>query len=173
MNIKDIVIGGLMGLVVLLGGLYFFQPVSVSVTPPLGVSAGPDRFNPCESTNGITSCFTSQGFISATTTVCAIQSPNATSTLASAGARFTVSSTTASTVTMAKAATQYATTTAINTLAIAANAQGTLVATTSPVTAGTVPQSVFAPLQWLVIGMQGGIGTFSPTGTCKATFEII
>lgn len=109
-------------------------------------------------------------YTAATTTPCAIQSPAATSTLVMASALFTVSSTTASTVTIAKAATAFATTTVLgNAIAVGANAQATIVATST--TANQLAQDfVFAPSQWVVIGMAGNIGTFSPSGQCSAFF---
>lgn len=110
----------------------------------------------------------------ATTTVCAIQAPTATSTLVRAAIRFDVSSTTASVVTLAKATTAFATTTSLGSAALAANAQGTIIATTTPVDA-LDEDRIFAPNTWFVVGMQGGVsgGTFSPTGVCQATWEAI
>ena len=68
----------------------------------------------------------------ASTTVCAIQSPVSTSTLISGGITFTESSTTAMTITMAKAATPYATTTSLGEGLLAADIFGTFVASTTP-----------------------------------------
>lgn len=107
----------------------------------------------------------------ATTTVCAIQSPAATSTLQSASILLTVSSTTASSVVLAKATTAFATTTNLNTEAVAANAQATIVASTSPT--GGNKDLIFSPSTWLVVGMSGGTGTFSPTGVCTATWTTL
>lgn len=111
----------------------------------------------------------------ATTTVCALQSPAATSTLIRGMVRLSVSSTTASVVTLAKAATPYATTTPLNLVSVAANAQVTIVSSSTPETDGSISRAVFGPSEWLVVGMQGGIsaGTFSPTGVCQATWEAI
>lgn len=109
----------------------------------------------------------------ATTTICAIKSPAATSTLdlSKTGARFDVSSTTASVVTIAKATTPYATTTIIgNQYAIAANAQAAIHASTTA-TQQVAATEVLAPNTWIVFGMQGGTGgTFSPSGQCSAGF---
>lgn len=107
----------------------------------------------------------------ATTTVCALQSPAATSTLKFGSIRLDVSSTTGSTVTMAKAATAYATTTFLGSSVVAANAFVTLVATSSL----PVGSDIFGPNQFLVVGMadgtpEAGPGTFSPTGVCSATW---
>lgn len=112
-----------------------------------------------------------------TTTPCAIQSPAATSTLQIGSVKFTVGTSTAMTVTMAKAATAFATTTLLGqAVAIAAGAQGTLVAST---TASNLVNNdfVFAPSQWFVVGVAGAItagdaaGTgFVPAGSCTAEF---
>lgn len=130
----------------------------------VGAVNGPDLPYPYITVGGVRTWFTNVGMTQATTTVCALVSPVASSTLVSASASFSVSSTTATTVTMAKASTAFATTTAINTTTIAANGTGIVNATTSPVT-------VFGPSQFVVIGVQGGTGTFSPTGRCMAVFR--
>ncbi len=101
----------------------------------------------------------------ATTTICAIQSPAATSTLVTAGIRLSVSSTTASIIQMANSTTAFATTTQIGTdVAVAANAFTTIIASTTAA-------NIFAPSTWFVVGMKGNSGTFSPTGICQATWE--
>ncbi len=116
------------------------------------------------SQGGATEIFTRSALNTGTTTVCAIQAPTAgTSTIQMFSATFTTSSTTASTVTMAKAATAFATTTSLGSAAIAANAQATVVASTTAAT-------IIAPGAWLVVGMAGGTGTFSPVGSCTASF---
>lgn len=108
----------------------------------------------------------------ATTTVCALQSPtDATTTLQGGGLDLTVSSTTASTVTIAKASTAFATTTLINSVSYSANAQGAAIAASTTLSALEQTNRTFAPGTYLVFGMQGGTGTFSPTGVCSATFQ--
>lgn len=106
----------------------------------------------------------------ASTTICALQSPAATSTLQSASVLLTTSSTSASTITLAKAATAFATTTLLNTGAVAAGAQATIIASTTS-QGGTDQASVFGPSQWFVAGMSGGTGTFSPSGVCSAVWR--
>jgi len=101
----------------------------------------------------------------ATTTICAFASPAATSTLDFASVALTTSSSTASIITVAKAATAYATTTVISSpITISANAQAEIVASS---TYSNQAAWVFGPSQYLVVGMQGGVGTMSPAGTCK------
>lgn len=159
-NIKTFIIGAL---VVLTGvfGFSFFKDA------PLGATPGSDFSSESITVNGVPLTFKTSAFESATTTVCALQAPSATSTLVNGSARFTVSSTTAATVVLAKATTRYATTTSLGKATIGASAQGTVTATTTP-TDALDEDKIFAPNDWLVVGMQGGSGTFSPTGSCSA-----
>ena len=139
--------------------------------PVFGALSGPDIPSPYLTVNGLATWYGSMAMRSATTTVCAIQSPNVTSTLSFASANWDVSSTTASGLVMAKSATAFVTTTLLNDrLDIAANAKALLLATSTIAIEG---QRTFAPSQWLVIGMQGGVGSFSPTGMCKAEFKSV
>lgn len=171
-TLKTVAISALV-VVVGLVGVQFFHPGSATA-PSFGALSGPDiasSYLKWGLGNGVRVYPTGRALSTATTTVCAIQSPNATSTLRWAGVRFDVSSTTASTITLAKSATAFATTTQIGeTVAVAANAQAFVLATSTA--AQVIAQTtVFAPNQWFVVSMTGGTGTFSPTGACQATFE--
>lgn len=149
------------------------------VEKTFGASPGPDRFSPCESRNGIEQCFNRFVLQTATTTICAIQGPAATSTLVNGSVRMTTSSTSASVITFARATTAFATTTLIgNQVALAAETQATLIASSTDAQRGNAasllsPITVFPPNAWFTIGMSGNIGTFSPVGTCSATFEVL
>lgn len=136
----------------------------------IGALTGPDLPYPYFGVGGVREFKQSTSLQTATTTVCAIQSPAATSTLKFAGIRFSTSSTTASTIHLAKATTAYATTTALGQGSLAAGAQGVVLASTTPTT-GVDDNVVFGPSEYFVVGMTGGAGTFSPVGTCQATFE--
>ena len=136
--------------------------------------------------NGLIHHYFSKDYASATTTVCAIQSPNATSTLTFASASMNTSTTTAFALTMAKAATAYATTTLIAfDSAYNANDQVDYVATSTFSVTGQdyMDARVFAPNQWFVVSMAGGTpatsvspgfisgyGQYSPVGKCQAEF---
>ncbi len=140
---------------------------SVSTGPTLGAVSGPDISSPYQCINGLCTFYYRVPFAQATTTVCAIKSPNATTTIGSFTANFVTSSSTATNITLAKAATQYATTTLVGTLSIAANGSGTAIASTTPLLNTT---NLVSPNTFLVTGMAGGGGgAFSPTGTCNAT----
>lgn len=136
----------------------------VERTIQAGSVSSPDIMSPYFSFGGLKHwAGRTDSLTQATTTVCAIQSPAATSTLAWAGVLFKVSSTTASIVTLATSTSPYATTTLLIANNIGANAQGYVNFQGSSA-------NVLAPNTWVVVGMAGGTGTFSPTGTCQAEF---
>lgn len=161
---------GIVGALVL-GFLGFNKESKTEVITNTVKGSYTEILSPYISFNGILHWYSNGGFTAATTTVCAVQSPAATSTLVSASVVLNVSSTTATTVTLAKAASAFATTTILSNQAVSANAQATIVASSSPVlTTGAINDLVFAPSQWFVVSMAGGIGTFSPSGTCRTEF---
>lgn len=144
-----------------------------------GAVSSPDILSPYFSFGGARFWATKVDFATATTTVCAVQSPAATSTLVrdASTVNFTTSSTTASTVTVAKATTAFATTTLIRTESVGANAQATftMASTTSVASAAAwaleQQNLTFAPNTWLVVSMAGGTGTFSPVGACSPVWK--
>ena len=158
-------------LAIVLGVAYRPGTDTNSNTPSLGAVSGPTISGNYFSVGGVGMYSDGKRFTTATTTVCAIRSPNATSTLLDGSASFSVSSTTGTTITLAKATTPYATTTSLGAAVIAANAQGTVIATTTPLDA-LDEDKTFAPLTYFVVGMAGGTGTFSPTGFCHARWVI-
>jgi len=122
------------------------------------------------SVGGVTTTYARSALATATTTVCALQSPNATTTLEGAPEiTLLTSSTTASVVTIAEATNAFATTTSIGSAAVGANAQATITASST----ATLGKNVISPQNWIVVGMQGGTGTFSPTGGCVAAFRSV
>lgn len=161
------------GLGLALGVLATLSLLFLTITPEKPGAVGGNTIQ-AESivVNGVETFQYIRSLYAATTTVCAIKSPSATSTLAGGGIRMTTSSTTASTLTIARAATAYATTTTILSQAVAAGAQISVpFASTSP--SNTYTDRVFAPGTFLVVGMQGGIGSFSPVGSCSALFQVL
>lgn len=112
--------------------------------------------------------------LTASTTLCNIQSPSSTSTLVYAALTLTTSSTTAMGIDFGNSASPDATTTVIGTMStIVANTQPTIVASTTP-TGGA--KTTFSPNTWLVIkaGLPtaAAVGTFSSVGTCSAQFVV-
>ena len=139
-----------------------------------GAVAGSDFPGPSLSVNGVYTYYARTGMNTATNTPCSIKSPNATSTLVGASVFFRTSSTTlASVVDIANAATALTGTTATTTrladkTTIAAGDVATIIASsTSPLV------TTFAPNSFLVVRMDNGAGVFSPTGTCQAVFRVI
>lgn len=167
-----------LSLLVALGALAFaFGYTHPASAPPSGSSsAGPEDLNPYHCTAGVCQYFYRSVMTSATTTPCNFKSPNATTTLIRATARLDVSSTTATQLFWAKATTPSATTTNFGYGTLSANAKGTFAASTTPYSAFTstidTPQ-MLAPNSYVVFGMAGGIGTFSPTGACQVVLEAI
>lgn len=131
--------------------------------------------------NDVQTYWGSQGF-AASSTLCAIASPPATSTLLFASAQIRTATGTDAYIDIARSATPYATTTLLNsTFVWDANAKsdlnGTIVASTSPAD-GKV---IFAPNSWLVVRgtaktLQADDGTgvsfLGVNGTCKAVWAV-
>jgi hypothetical protein len=118
----------------------------------------------------------SSSLIQATTTPCSLLSPVSTSTLLTSSFRLTsiATSTGPVTITLAKGATPYATTSAIAYVTVQANKVGLVVASTTATNAANL---TFAPNEYLVVGVQGsvgvpaGAGTFSLSGICQAVWD--
>ena len=146
---------------------FLIKPVQNVTNQVLG-AAGGSTFNQNDLTvGGVTEFKYSISMLVASGTPCAIQSPNATSTLRYAAAR--VASTSASAVFFeyGKATTAFATTTLLGTGSLAANTPGTLVASTT--LTGIDPTGTFSPNQWLVL--KGGNSQVG--GVCQAVFIAI
>lgn len=137
--------------------------------PTPGALTGPVINYPYLCVNGACTYFSHLYSLTAgTTSPMNIQSPAATSTLKlGSGCRFDVATSVAKMIRFAKASTPNATTTFLFGANFAANAFGSVVATTSN------DNFVFGPNQWLVMSMVGGQGTDAPTAECQATFEVI
>lgn len=117
--------------------------------------------------SGDTMYFGHQAMI-ASTTVCAFQSPAATTSVESATATIGGAGVVASTAYIAIAKTAFATTTNIAQLPIAANTQATVLATTTPVTG--MNTLVVPPSNWIVVALQGAT-TYTPTGSCSVQLD--
>lgn len=175
----DKLVGGVIAIVlIVMTGVIANKNLNIN-SPSInaGSVSGPVSYSPFTTNNGVTKEYRAQRMSQGTTTVCALRAPtNATSTLVDGNVFFSVSSTTASTVTVAKATTAFATTTLLRTVSVGANAQATFPTASSTSVASTVAWALeqtnltFAPGEYLVVGMAGGTGTFSPTGTCQAEF---
>ena len=154
---------GAIALVIGFGAGYFVFHQS----PPLGASTGPDSYFPCESHNGVTTCFFKSKMNTASTTLCSFLMPNATSTLLMAQYQIASTSASAGSIDMGKAATAYATTTleAPN-LALSANLPAT-VESLRTAAGGNAMTETLAPNSYLNV-IAGGAGSLQYGGTCVA-----
>jgi hypothetical protein len=158
-----VIIGGALG-----WGLALRTPESPTDSP-VGALTSPDIPSPWLKWGGVRQRAAALSTLkTGTTTICALQAPNATSTLLTGALRLDVSSTTATTVTIAKGAHSNATTSLIREASVSANAKATVPAASSTVSALEQTNRTFAPNEWLVMSLTGGTGTFSPTGACNA-----
>lgn len=180
MNIKNIITSIVVAALVA-GAAFFVGPARTETVNKVGALAGPDIPSQYLQWGGVYVYNYRQTLQQGTTTVCAIQTPAATTTLRWASIRVDLASSSATVLDIGNSASTGATTTKIGTTyAIAAGAQAFVQASTSPT--GTLP--VFAPSNWLVVKIGGGVtggntataaqsAGFVPTGACTATFEAI
>lgn len=109
-----------------------------------------------------------QSLTAATTTPCALQNPfTSTSTLIAWDMNVTTATSSAGVLTLATSTTAYATTSAIATFSIAANAQGTRV------WSGGNDVGVVAGSGYVVVGVQGVAYGFTYGGTCSGIFQTL
>lgn len=170
LTIKQSIAGLLATLALVLGGYLAVNQGVPDVS--FGALTGPDIASPYLRWGGVPLFHASEPMASATTTVCAFRGPASTSTLDKFTANFVVSSTSASTLTLALGASTDAQPSAtsstvlpLSASSISANAQAFVTSTTSS------SAQVVGPNQWVLLSMKGGSGTFSPTGVCQARFE--
>lgn len=177
MPTNKFVLVGLTALIVGLAVFAFAKPKVITQT--LGATPGADNYNECTSQNGVQTCMYKRALATATTTPCSILSPSATSTLAFATLRTSVATSTATTWTLAKATSAYATTTRLGLFSLASGAFGTMSASTTPsgVVTATDDLQVIAPNTWLVWGVAGVIDSARVSinfgGSCQAGFRTI
>src|SRR3990167_4295200 len=173
MNKTNVTIG-IAIVALLVAGIAYFSPNAVTNTieRTVGGAAGPESTNDYQCYNGVCTHYRKQAMVVTayngtlgSTTVCALRSPtNATSTLKIGTAIINVSTSTAATLTVAKSATAYATTTLIRTQTVSANAKASLdfATTTLGIDSATGilrgDDVTFAPGQYLVLGASGAVG---------------
>lgn len=141
---------------------------------PLGALAGPDIPSPYLRWGDVAVFKGRMALNTATSTPCALQSPAATSTLISASLQIQTPTSTATFWQVAKAASGFATTTALNGHhLVASGALSTVVASTTQSDA-TDDSMVFGPSQWLVWGAEGFLPADATklNGVCQATWEV-
>lgn len=139
----------------------------------LGALTGPDIPYSYLSVSGVRREYVrSESLTAATTTPCIFVAPAATSTLISAGMRLDTATSVAYTLTIAtSSAATYATTTPLAAQGAPANNGQTL--TWLATTTFNGGSGFMKPSSLVVFSMTGGVGTFTPTGACQATFEVL
>ncbi len=139
----------------------------------LGAVSGPSSMSNTFTFNGVTHWYASSGLITASSTICALKSPIASSTLIFGSIRFNTSTTTATFIEIAKTGTTaYATTTLLGRYSLTANQKTVIYASTTPSYNGLYDDvASFAANQYFVARMQGGVTSKSgnaPKGKCIA-----
>lgn len=157
----------------LAGSAYIFiKPVQTAVNNTLGAVTGPDSSFPCETHNGVTSCFAQARFTgTASTTLCSFKSPTSTSTLTFGSVQVTTATTTAISIEIGKATTFAATTTGLGYMTLASGAKGTLLATTTQIKSVDDVRT-FAPNTYFNVMFGGAALGPLLAGTCNATFIV-
>lgn len=170
---NTVIVSVLASVIVFVVGMFFVKPVQ-NITQNLGATPGADFNSPCETHNGVQTCFYNVAMNQASTTNCSLRSPSATSTLARPPIISTsVSTSSAYNLVVAKGTNTNASTTLLtNTIAYGANVLFTEVATSTALNIQNTDW-IFAPNTFLNISMNGGAGTYSPTGRCIAEFESV
>jgi hypothetical protein len=166
--------------IIAIGAAFFYSTVvKQSAQQTLGSIVGPDSLNPYFSVNNVFHYENRNAIRTATTTVCVVKSPAATSTLTYGAIHFAVSSSTALTVVAAKSLTPYATTTLINSQSVA-GPSGDLRAASTTISNEVWSDMTFGPNQYLVFSETGGITAgdatgagFVPTGSCIGDFTSV
>lgn len=171
--ILTVIAGSVAGLIV-----SHFRPQPVESRPPFGSLTGPDIQSPYLAINSVRHEYRGASLTLATTTPCAFQSPAATSTLVHASLAVTVASSTATTWTVAKASSAFATTTRLGTFSLSSGSLGTMIASSTQTSVSGDAKvvddvSVFSPNTWLVWSKAGD----TPAGTglggvCRAEFIV-
>lgn len=150
--------------------------VVVEKTIQAGAVSSPDIMSPYFSYGGVRHWAVKQQMFTASTTICSFDSPSEPTimSLYSPSVWFDVSSTTASNVVIATSSSAFttATTTLVAQKGIAANFAGLAVVSTTT-TSSLVAERYVAANTHFNVSMSGGTGTFSPTGSCSATFRAL
>ena len=174
MNKTLLSVGALSVVALVLSGVAYFNPstketIREVVKETFGAVSGPNIDFPEITLNGVKLAPRQMGFSNSTTTPCALQSPDATSSLISIVVTAKTATTVAMQWTVATSTTIYATTSPVMNAYIQANELFTLAGATT--TGSRYP--MLAPNTYVVVGANWkGIGHVPPfiDGTCSALF---
>ena len=169
---KKIIIGVVIVVVLILAFVYLYPTKTQVITNNLGALAGPDISSTYMSFNGNRYEYRKMAMASATTTICAMRAPAATSTLVSTSFQVTTGTSTAATIDVGTSTNAFATTTNLITAkSISSGAQG--YAFWSPSGAG-INDNTMGPNEWVVVKTAGaGLGGYTYGGNCQAVFKVL
>jgi hypothetical protein len=174
MNNKSLVVALIVVAIIAISGAFLPQGKLVveKTLEKVGAVSGPDIQSDYLTVNGVETWYFSQRFGTASTTRCAIRSPlTGTSTLSYNGV-VKAATTTDYTITMAKSATAFATTTLIRELVVTEAGQITLPTASTTVTLLADTNRTFKPGEWLVISTAGPTASAFDSGVCTAIFNV-
>jgi len=171
---KTLLVGAVAVVALVFSGVAYFRPPTLEtirevVKERIGAVSGPNIDFPEITLNGVKLAPRQMGFSNSTTTPCALQSPDATSSLISIVVTAKTATTVAMQWTVATSTTIYATTSPVMNAYIQANELFTLAGATT--TGSRYP--MLAPNTYVVVGANWkGIGHVPPfiDGTCSALF---
>lgn len=172
-TIKTTAIAVFVAFVIAIGvSAFAISQIHPTVQPVQAGAVSPDIPSPYFSYGGVLHWAGMESFVQGTSTLCAIQSPAATTTLGSITARFDTQSAYTMLYEIGKATTPYATTTLLARMTLATNSLGFIVGTTS---ATALQDGILPPNSWLVLkaGTSSVGSDFLPQGSCSATFRQI
>ena len=168
---KNTIISVVAVLALVAGVLAYMKPATVERI--VGAVTGPEDSFQCKVSNGVETCSARQRFNrSATTTVCSLKGPAATSTLIFGSLALTTGSTTAMQYEVGKSSSFAATTTSLGLAQVASGALVTLIASSSP-EASKGAAVVFGPNNYFNAIHGGALPSASVVdGTCVAEWRI-
>lgn len=180
MNIQKVGVGAVIVVGLILGLIFprgntVIQQVANSASN-LGSIVGPDDSNNYHSYAGFEEDFFTQSFQTSTSTICAIKTPTATSTLVGAFLNVSTSDSAGGSLFIATSTTPYATTSLVFAIPAAGitlqpNLLPTVVAGPASSTASSfTANNVIAPNQFLVFDIKGKL-TYTYRGKCYAEFR--
>ena len=162
----------LIAILVIAIGAYTFPKGNTIVERIVGAVSGPDIQSEYLNVNGVETWYKAIPFNTASTTRCALRAPiHATSTLSFEGV-VKAATTTDYTITLAKSATAFATTTLIRELAVTEAGQIALPTASTTVTVLADTNRTFKPGEYLVVSTAGPTATAFDSGYCAAVFTV-
>jgi hypothetical protein len=164
-------------------GLYnFLRPAPILVQNSdgdivtVGAMPGNELQGPCFKVNGVETCYARVDGRTASTTLCSIKAPSATSTLVNASVEIISSSSTAGLITIAKAAStsNNATTTLLGSqYLLTVDTRDTIHASTTAAQLSAEAE-IFGPNTYLNVGIQHGGGLLNTQkAICEAEFRLV